>query len=74
MNRVPDLRNITMNGVPLQVVVDEEVRGEIKTHHAAEVREMNFVKRVHIPTSSFRNHSGSRSGKGRVIFHRGGAQ
>lgn len=66
-----NLDNITVNGVPLKVVIDEAVGTEIRTHHADEVRELNFVKRIHIPSAAFRNHSGARSGKGRVIFHRG---
>lgn len=68
MKRV-DLSNCTFNGIPLSIVIDIEDRKEIKTHHATEVRDMNFVKRLH-NKSKFRNISGSRSSRVRVIFHR----
>lgn len=66
---VPDLRNITVNGIPLKIYVDEEIKTEIQTNYQQSVADLSFVKQVHI-TSKFRNTSGSRSGKGRVIYSR----
>lgn len=66
-----DLSNITVNGQPLQQYVNAEIAVEanrVRNEYVAE-------KRGHRPScgSKFRNVSGSRSGRGRVIFSAGGA-
>lgn len=63
-----DLRNITVNGVPLENVLAEETVREFKSAHADTVAQLNVFKRIHNSTATFRNHSRARSGKGRVIF------
>lgn len=71
-----DLKNITFNGVPLEIIIDEEIREEIRSNHQKEVVSLGFVvarSRTH-STSVFRNHSGARTSRGRVIFSAGGAQ
>src|ERR1700722_19515208 len=63
-------KNITVNGVPLASVVAEEVGAEYRFHHTAEVNAMKFVatySKSH-NSASFRNHSGARTGRGRVIY------
>lgn len=66
---MPDLSNITVNGVSLEKVIDEETREEIKTHHQEEVRSMSYVKKLHTVSRRW-NNSGARSGKVRIIFSR----
>ena len=63
-----DLSNITINGRPLKVFVDEEVQQEVNTHHAAEIGTIARSTRCHILSNSIRNHSRARSSKGRVIY------
>lgn len=63
---------VTVNGVPLATVIETEVRAEINGHKAIEQKEMKRSTRSHIVTIRMRNHSGSRSGRGRVIFSRVG--
>ena len=61
---------VTVNGVPVAQVIDEEIREEITIHRESEIKSMGFVKRLHIPTTAFRNHSGSRTSRGRIIYSR----
>ena len=75
MKVIPDLRNITVNGIPLKVIVDDQIKEEIRSSHDLEVKSMGYVKILHIPTKRIGNTSGSRSGRGRIIYSRavGGA-
>lgn len=68
--------NVTVNGVPVKVYVDEEVKQEINTHRNYEVGTIARSCHSHIITKKIRNTSGSRSGRGRIIFSAsvGGAQ
>lgn len=61
-----NLRNVTLNGRPVQEFINAELAKEI---HVVKV-ELVAEKRWHRPAcgSKFRNVSGSRSGRGRVIF------
>ena len=69
-----NLKNITVNGVPLKIYVDEEAKQEIRSQHSVEVGSLNRGIKPHIITSSVRNHSGARSSHGRVIYSAGGHQ
>lgn len=66
-----DLRSVTLNGRPVQEFINAELAKEI---HAVKV-ELVENKRWHKPAASskFRNVSGCRSGKCRVIFSAVGA-
>jgi hypothetical protein len=66
-----DLSNITVNGVPLEIVVDQEHRSEINHHQQYEMRNLAHATRSHIVSKNNRNISGSRSGKCRVIMSAG---
>ena len=66
-----DLSNITVNGVPLAVVVDQEHRSEINHHQQYELKNLAHATRSHIVSKSTKNISGSRSGKCRVIMSAG---
>lgn len=70
---MPDLSNITINGMPLEKMIDESIREEIRSNHQQEVVSISFVvsKSRSNSTSSFRNHSGAKSGRGRVIMANG---
>jgi hypothetical protein len=68
---MPDLSNITVNGVPLKVYVDEEVRDEIQSHRNFEVGTLAKTTRTHITSKNQKNISGARSGKCRVIMQAG---
>lgn len=61
---------VTLNGIPVEKIVEELVREEIETHRYQEVKCMAVKSTLSKSrsTSSFRNHSGARSGRGRVIF------
>jgi len=59
---------ITINGVPLAKVVDGEDRKEKLDFRAAEIQIMGKTIRAHSSTKNFRNHSGAKTGKGRVVF------
>jgi len=67
-----DLKNITVNGVPLERVIEEEIRAEYRNHRNEEVDGM--ARLVAMSKSSIRsrshNISGARTGRGRVLFHR----
>lgn len=65
------LENITVNGVPLADVIREADRTERLTEEQKEQARMRLVARPHFATRSFRNHSGTRSGKCRVIMAAG---
>lgn len=62
--------HVTVNGVPVEKVIDEEIRAEYRSHRSDEVKAMStlvasgrkFASRV------FRNHSRARTGRGRVIY------
>lgn len=71
---MPDLKNITVNGVPLEIVVREADRVERQDDDAKEIAKMRIIARPHFATRSFRNHSGAKSGKCRVIYSAGGAR
>ena len=66
-----DLSNITVNGVPLAVVVDKEIRSEINQHQQYEVGTLARSTRTHIVSKSTKNISGARSGRCRVIMSAG---
>lgn len=61
---------VTVNGVPVEEVIAEDIRTEINQHRDKEVRTMAVIKRAHFATTSIRNHSHARSSRGRVIFSR----
>ena len=65
-----DLRNITLNGQPVQEFINQQYAEEVN----AARKEFVAEKRWHRPASGskFRNTSGSRSGRGRVIYSVGG--
>ena len=67
---------VTVNGIPVEHIIEEQIKDEaleaITAHNATEIRPMNFVKQMHT-VSKFRNISGSRSGRGRVIYSRASA-
>jgi hypothetical protein len=65
-----NLKNITVNGVPLEKVIAEALGEEYRSHHNAEVKEMAVLASMSRPSAThvFRNHSGARSGRGRVIY------
>lgn len=63
-----DLTNITVNGVPLEKIIRQADRAERMTSDEREIATMKVISRVHFATNSFRNHSGTRSGRGRVIY------
>ena len=67
-----DLRNITLNGIPLTFIVKQQITNEINDHRKSEIRAVGW----HQPASGskFRNTSHTRSGKGRIIFSAGGQQ
>ena len=66
-----NLEGITVNGVPLKVVVDEMDRDEKQEFRTQELRVMGKTIRVHVKTKGVRNHSGSRTSKGRVLVQNG---
>lgn len=68
--------SISVNGVPLAVYVDEKINDEITAHRKAEVGTTRRSIGSHIITRKIRNTSGSRSGRGRIIYsvNAGGAQ
>lgn len=70
-----DLSNITINGVPLEKVLDGQHREEIRNQRQDVQKEISFIvaRSRSTSTSSFRNHSGTRTGRGRVIFSAGGS-
>lgn len=65
-----NLANITLNGMPLERVLEAEHRAEISAHRKEETKSIGHIVAHSRPiiSRSLRNHSGSRSGKGRVIF------
>jgi hypothetical protein len=65
-----DLKNITINDVPLKTWLDGKHREEISSHRKDETKEISFVvsHSRSASTSGFRNHSGSRTGRGRIIM------
>lgn len=68
------LENITLNGVPLK-----DALHNLRVRNTKPMTEEEHQRRVvrsarRFSTSSIRNHSGSRSGKCRVIFSAGGGQ
>jgi hypothetical protein len=68
--------SISVNGVPLSVYVDEQTNDEITANRKAEVGTTRRSIGSHIITRKIRNISGSRSGRGRIIYSAsvGGAQ
>ena len=68
--------NVTVNGVPVEVIVDDEIRDEININRVSEVVAVKHSIAPHIITKKIRNTSGCRSGRGRVIYsvNAGGAQ
>lgn len=66
--------SVTVNGVPVEKVIDEAIRQEYRNHHEKEIKGLSFVVAMSHShsTSKTRNHSGSRSGRGRVIYSVGG--
>jgi hypothetical protein len=66
--------HVTVNGVSVEKVIDEAIRAEYRSHMEKEVKSMAFVAAMSKSRNSFRfrNHSGSRSGLGRVIYSAGG--
>jgi hypothetical protein len=65
---------VSVNGVPVEKVIDDEVRQEYCTFHHQEIRGLAFVVAMSRSqsTSKVRNHSGCKSGRGRVIYSVGG--
>jgi len=59
---------ITVNGVALAEVVDAEDRKEKQDFRAQEITIMGKTIRAHATTNKFKNHSGAKTGKGRVLF------
>jgi len=62
--------HVSVNGVPVEKVIDEALRAEYRSLHQAEVSSMAFIAAMSKSnaTARARNHSGARSGRGRVIF------
>lgn len=64
-----DLKNITVNGVPVEMVIDEALRVEYRSHRNDELREMSMLaKRPVSSKRNIKNHSGARTSRGRVIY------
>jgi len=62
--------HVTLEGVPVEKVIDEALRAEYRSHRDEEVNNMARIvamSRSNI-INKIRNHSGSRSGRGRVIY------
>ena len=68
--------SISVNGVPLAIYVDEQTNDEITANHKQEIGTTRRSIGSHIITRKIRNISGSRSGRGRIIYsaNAGGAQ
>lgn len=62
---------VTVNGVPLKQFVEAAVNDEIQKHRKYEVGTIAKAASTKVVTSSIRNHSGSRSGRGRIIMQGG---
>ena len=60
--------NISVNGIPLEQIVDQADRKEKLDFRAQELQVMGRTIRAHSSSNTFRNHSGAKSGKGRVIY------
>ena len=62
--------NVTVNGRPLAQFIEEETNQEILRHRQLESRKELLIIRAANQYHGRRitNHSGSRSGRGRVIF------
>ena len=65
------LEGITVNGIPLKVVVDQEDRNEKQEFRAMEISIMGKTVRTHITTKRSANHSGARSGRCRILVQNG---
>jgi hypothetical protein len=67
--------HVSVNGVPVEKVIDEMMHEEYRLHHDSEIKQMRVIASLSKSHNSARmtNHSGSRSGRGRVIYRAGGA-
>ncbi len=67
--------HVTVEGVPLEEVIAEEVAEEYRTHQMKEIKNMAVLVAMSRSnaTAKLRNHSGARTGRGRVIYTAGGA-
>lgn len=63
--------NVTVNGIAVEKIVDEMIRVEATAHRNAEVKQMSIIssRSRTRSKSTVRNHSGSRSGRVRILFH-----
>jgi len=59
---------ITINGIPLAAIVDAKDRVEKQDFRQQEITIRGKTIRAHATTKSFKNHSGAKTGKGRVVF------
>lgn len=59
---------VTVNGVPVEKVIDEAVRSEYRAHRKEEVGALSRIISRVASASKIRNHSGCKSGRGRVIY------
>lgn len=66
-----DLTGITVNGVSLKVVVDQQDRDEKLEFRQQEIQIMGKTIRAHIGTKRSGNHSGARSGRCRILVQNG---
>lgn len=62
---------VSVNGQPLRQVIAEEIRVEANRQMNYEVQQLSRTVHSHIISSRMSNHSGARSGRGRVIYSRG---
>ena len=64
------MTTITLNGRPLAEFIEEEINTEIQKHRTLEARKETLIIRAanQYHPRGIRNHSGSRSGRGRVVF------
>ena len=59
---------VTVNGVALATVIENEIREEINLHQKKEITSLSRSAHSHIITRRMGNTSGRRSGRGRIIF------
>jgi|HubBroStandDraft_3_1064219.scaffolds.fasta_scaffold359799_2 hypothetical protein len=62
--------HITVNGVPLELHLKQNTQPKAKLAPTEEEL-LRRAAKSHIVTSHIRNHSGSRSGRGRIIMQAG---